>query len=135
MCCTSVFTSKVLLVSNFALIFCESFYLQMWYIVRSSCGFTPFLLMVTFFFSKLITFAACSGEIQNVFIQSSPQYIIKYQYFLYYQMPICKEYVHLFLLLKIFKIIFTIICFLNQGFKVWVDYTWCFIWLHILIKF
>ena len=66
-----------------------------------------FLLMaIFFFFSKLITSAACSLKgIQNFFIQSFPQQklclfsIISNVHIFYIEYP--QKYVHLFLLLKI----------------------------------
>ena len=35
---------------------------------------------------------------------------------------------------KFFWIIFTVINFFNQRFKTYLNHTWCFIWLRILVK-
>ena len=63
-------------------------------------------MAIFFFFSKLITSAACSLKgIQNIFIQSFPQQklclfsIISNVHIFYIEYP--QKYVHLFLLLKI----------------------------------
>ena len=77
-----------------------------------------FLLTVTFFLFKInYIFSYSFKESQNLFIQYVFSYGIKYVYLLYDQIPklltlnICKEYVHLFLLLKNFLDYFLIYLF------------------------
>ena len=109
MCCTITSTCKMSMVSNFSVNFLisdlfKNLFPQMFHV---SVILALFLSMITFFFSKLIIFVACSlKEVQDFFIQSSPQFkvhlfsILPNVHIIDFEYP--QEHVHLNLLLKIF---------------------------------
>ena len=113
MCCTSIFTCIIAMISNFLITFTldSSFKIhspQTCHIFAFWCDFSSsFVNGNNFFLSKSIIFYACFlKEVQNIFIKTFPQY--KCVCFLCGEMPKLlilnnrKENAPLFLLLKTF---------------------------------
>ena len=107
--------------------FCVNFLLQIWRCFLSWCDYSSFSFngTILFFFQNElhlwhVLLVKCKTFLSNLLCDINCAYLMT--------LNILKEHAHLFLLLKIFLDYF-------YRFKICINYIWCFIWLHILIKF
>ena len=100
---------------------------------------------IVFFFSKLIIFFVCSlNDLQSFFMQPSPMYtsclfsipcnIVQSNSPYHRPGKLAENMLSYVCCLWFFKIIFTVICFFNEVFKICINNRWCVIRFLVLIR-